>query len=186
MPIVPIRSGGQSPAPQPQAPPDVYLMMAAAQMHKEGRLVKPSTEPDIPSTVRGAPQLPQPEPPPEPRKYPGPGGKSMMMAESTQEPFQAKSAHDWDMWPELLEDHDAILFDPKNYPSKAEFEKLWDKLGVHDKSQEPTVPFDLLKDYFLDRHYESLKKRGFDVDPAPGGGILLHKTPSSGKGIPVS
>src|SRR5271165_4853896 len=47
MPVVPINRA--SPTPSPVALPDEkYLMMAAAQMHKEGRLVQNDSMPEIP------------------------------------------------------------------------------------------------------------------------------------------
>ena len=42
--VVPMRRDGQKPAPSPMAatqpPPDEYLLMAAALMHRDGRLLK--------------------------------------------------------------------------------------------------------------------------------------------------
>lgn len=49
MAIVPIRQGeGASPSTSsaPTAPPEVYQLMAAAQMHSEGRLVQPELKPE--------------------------------------------------------------------------------------------------------------------------------------------
>lgn len=85
MPIVPFRSDAQpsqSPA-MPALPSETYLMMAAAQMHKEGRLVKSDSNDlfkDIPATVRGGQptELPKHQEP-SPREYRGPNGKPMMM-----------------------------------------------------------------------------------------------------------
>jgi hypothetical protein len=51
MPVVPIRPGAEPAAPTVPPPDETYLMMAAAQMHKEGRLVKPNTS-GIPETTR--------------------------------------------------------------------------------------------------------------------------------------
>lgn len=64
MPIVPIRPGAAPAGPPASAlpPPDPsFLMMAAAQMHKEGRLV--SGDPKIPETVRSRPEIAPSEPP---------------------------------------------------------------------------------------------------------------------------
>ena len=47
MAVVPIRPVEQQ--PQPRQIPEVYLMMAAAQMHDEGRLVKDEPEQYWPS-----------------------------------------------------------------------------------------------------------------------------------------
>ena len=79
MPIVPIRPQGPSPAPATRPPDPTFLMMAAAQMHSEGRLVQ--GPPDIPATVRGGERT-EPQPSEPPRRYhpsSGPQDKPSMM-----------------------------------------------------------------------------------------------------------
>ena len=61
MPVVPIRPQAPS-TPVLPPPPDAYLMMAAAQMHSEGRLVQGDV--DIPATTRGGTRTDTPAEPP--------------------------------------------------------------------------------------------------------------------------
>ena len=57
------RNPAPAAAPGPALPPEPFLMMAAAQMHKEGRLVQSQySEPD---TTGGKPPANQKAPPPE-------------------------------------------------------------------------------------------------------------------------
>lgn len=48
MPVVPMSRSNPTPAPA-ALPDEKYFMMAAAQMHKEGRLVQEDSEPQIPA-----------------------------------------------------------------------------------------------------------------------------------------
>lgn len=70
MPIVPFApQNGRVPILPPLDPH--YLLMAAAQMHSEGRLIKPGSEPTIPDTV----QEPHDLTPSEPVSYPPSNGQ---------------------------------------------------------------------------------------------------------------
>ena len=58
MPVVPVRPGNRQQAPAPPMPNDVYTLMAAAQMHSEGRLIQPTGGVDdklnsIPDSAKG-------------------------------------------------------------------------------------------------------------------------------------
>ena len=66
-------------APQAPRPDDAFLMMAAAQMHSEGRLVK--SEYGEPDTTRDgqATTPPQPPPPPPERYRPSDGERGVSM-----------------------------------------------------------------------------------------------------------
>ena len=64
--VVPIRRDGLTQAPSPMqatAPPsDQYLLMAAALMHRDGRLIKPEPKiPDTVSPVKSKDKTPDPE-----------------------------------------------------------------------------------------------------------------------------
>ena len=49
-----------------------FLLLAAAQMHSEGRLIEPGSDPTIPATVQDR-DLPEPKAPPE--QYPPSNGQ---------------------------------------------------------------------------------------------------------------
>ena len=62
MAVVPFSPQAQGPRPLPPLDPH-FLLMAAAQMHSEGRLIEPGSDPTIPATVQDhdSPAVPEPE-----------------------------------------------------------------------------------------------------------------------------